>query len=92
MNGSKRARNTPSISCNTKIFGIMGGSAPRIGINSDSAVYRYAQRRGGKSLNFLFNLPVATQKAYLAKNKLLSVNPLASGGVGKKVLLYNSGN
>jgi len=42
MNGSKRARHTPSITNNTKIFGIMGGLGPRIGAGvSNIGIYRH---------------------------------------------------
>ena len=88
MQGSKRARSTPSISNRTTIFGIMGGLAPRVGLN-DTAVFRHQQIKGGKGLPQLYNKPIAYQRNYLLTNKLLSVNPLASGGVGKKQLLYS---
>lgn len=87
MNGSKRARNTPSITNNTKIFGIMGGLAPRVG-TSDVAVYRHQLIKGGRGLPQLNGQPPAQQQAYLKRNNLLSVNPLASGGVGKRVLMF----
>jgi hypothetical protein len=88
MQGSKKARSTPSIANQTSIYGIMGGLAPRIGLN-DTAVYRHQQIKGGKGLSALYNLPFAQQYAYLQNNNLLSVNPLSSGGVGKKVLLFS---
>jgi hypothetical protein len=88
MQGSKKARSTSSISNRTSVFGIMGGLAPRIGLN-DTAVYRNQQIRGGKGLPGLNkSLPADQQKKYLVDNKLLSVNPLASGGVGKKTLMF----
>ncbi len=87
MSGSRRARNTASIANNTNIYGIMGGAAPRIGL-SDAAVYRHQQIKGGKGLPFLYNKPFAQQYSFLQNNNLLSVNPLASGGIGRKVLLY----
>ena len=87
MQGSKRARNTPSITNNTKIFGIMGGLAPRIG--ADAAVYRHQQIKGGKQILALNGKTPAQQKLYMQQNKLLSVNPLGSGGVGKKTLLFS---
>lgn len=88
MQGSKKARRTPSITNNTNIFGIMGGLAPRVGLN-DTAVYRHQQIKGGRGLPSLYNLPFTEQYAFLKKNNLLSVNPLASGGVGKKTLLFS---
>jgi hypothetical protein len=88
MSGSRKARNTASISNNTNIFGIMGGLGPRVGLSSDEAVYRNQIIRSGNSLSFLYDKPFPKQYEFLRKNNLLSVNPLASGGVGKKVLLY----
>jgi len=88
MQGSKKARNTPSIANNTNIYGIMGGLAPRVGL-SDTAVYRHQQIKGGRGLPSLYNLPFTQQYAFLKNNNLLSVNPLASGGVGKKTLLFS---
>jgi hypothetical protein len=87
MNGSKRARNTPSITNNTKIFGIMGGLAPRVG-TSDVAVYRHQLIKGGRGLPQLNGLTPAQQQDYLRRNNLLSVNPLTSGGVGKRTLMF----
>ena len=49
MQGSKKARSTPSIANNTNIYGIMGGLAPRVGLN-DTAVYRHQQIKGGRGL------------------------------------------
>jgi len=87
MQGSKKARHTPSISNQTSIFGIMGGLAPRVGV-SDPAVYRHIQIKGAKGLPQLNGLTPAQQQTYLQQNKLLSVNPLKSGGVGKRVLMF----
>lgn len=87
MNGSKRARNTPSITNNTKIFGIMGGLAPRVG-TSDVAVYRHQQIKGSRGLPQLYGRTPAQQQTYLKQNNLLSVNPLTSGGVGKRTLMF----
>jgi hypothetical protein len=86
MQGSKKARHTPSISNQTSIFGIMGGLAPRVGV-SDPAVYRHIQIKGAKGLPQLNGLTPAQQQTYLQQNKLLSVNPLKSGGVGKRMLM-----
>jgi hypothetical protein len=88
MQGSKRARRTPSIANQTSIFGIMGGLAPRQGSTS-SSVYRHIQIKGSKGLPQLYQLSPSAQQAYLQRNRLLSVNPLASGGVGKKSLLFS---
>ena len=88
MQGSKRARYTPSITNNTNIFGIMGGLAPRVG-TGDVAVYRHILIKGSRGLPFLYGKPPAQQQQYLQQNKLLSVNPLSSGGVGKRVLMFH---
>ena len=88
MNGSKRARNTPSIANKTSVFGIMGGLAPRTG-TSNVSVYRHQQIKGSRGLPQLYGKSVDYQKNYLKTNKLLSVNPLGSGGVGKKMLMYS---
>ena len=86
MQGSKKARNTPSITNNTKIFGIMGGLAPRVGL-SDAAVYRHQVIKGGRGLPQLYGKSASYQKNYLFANKLVSVNPVGSGGIGKGTLL-----
>jgi hypothetical protein len=86
MQGSKRARNTPSITNNTKIFGIMGGLAPRVGL-SNAGTYNHQVIKGGRGLPQLYGKSIAFQKNYLFTNKLLSVNPVGSGGVGKAVLM-----
>jgi len=86
MQGSKKARNTPSITNNTKIFGIMGGLAPRVGLNN-AGTYNHQVIKGGRGLPQLYGKSIAFQKNYLFTNKLLSVNPVGSGGVGKAVLM-----
>jgi len=88
MQGSKRARNTPSIANKTSVFGIMGGLAPRTG-TSNVSVYRHQQIKGSRGLPQLYGKSVDYQKNYLKTNKLLSVNPLGSGGVGKRVLMFS---
>ena len=89
MQGSKRARNTPSISNQGSIYGIMGGMAPRVGL-SDTAVYRHQLIKGAKGDTWQYTNPYynnpAAQKQYMFDNKIVSVNPLKSGGVGKRVL------
>jgi hypothetical protein len=87
MQGSKKARSTPSIANNTKIFGIMGGLAPRVGL-SDPAVYRHQQIKGGRGLPHLNGQTPAQQQYYMKTHNLLSVNPLSSGGVGKRTLMF----
>lgn len=86
MQGSKRARHTPSISNQTSIYGIMGGLAPRVG-TSNIGTYRHIVIKGGHGLPQLNGKTPTQQKNYLFANKLVSVNPLGAGGVGKKNLL-----
>lgn len=86
MQGSKKARSTPSIANSTKIFGIMGGTAPRIGI-SNQGTYNHVVIKGGRGLPELYGKSIAFQRNYLFTNKLLSVNPTSSGGIGKMALL-----
>ena len=86
MSGSKKARSTPSIANNTKIFGIMGGLASRVG-TSDVAVYRHQIIKGGRGLPQLNGKTPEQQQYYMKVNNLLSVNPLSSGGVGKRMLM-----
>lgn len=87
MQGSKRARNTPSISNKTSVFGIMGGLAPRVGTR-DVAAYRHIQIKGSRGLPQLYGKTPEQQQQYLKQNNLLSVNPLTSGGVGKRTLMF----
>lgn len=87
MQGSKKARNTPSISNKTSIFGIMGGLAPRTG-NMSSGVYRHILIKGGRGLPHLYGKTPEQQQQYLKQNNLLSKNPLTSGGVGKRTLMF----
>lgn len=89
MNGSRRARNTPSIANNTNIFGIMGGLAPRVGGPSNST-YRMSVVRGGKLLPSAAGYTPASQKNYMGANHLLSVNP-CSGGIGRMNLIKKCG-
>ena len=88
MSGSKKARRTPSITNNTNIFGLMGGLAPRVG-TSDVAVYRHQQIKGGRGLPELNGKTPEQQQYYMKVNKLLSVNPAGSGGVGKMSNSYH---
>ena len=83
MNGSKAARNAASISNNTKIYGIMGGSATSIG---------KLPLIGGSCLSSRFptcnKIPLSPEEglAYMKANNLLSVNP-STGGVGRRSTL-----
>ena len=87
MQGSKRARHTSSISNKTSVFGIMGGLAPRTGI-TNAGTYRHIQIKGSRGLPKLYGKTPEQQQTYLKDNKLLSVNPLTSGGVGKRTLMF----
>ena len=89
MNGSTRARHTPSIANSTKIFGIMGGLGGGIGIGvANIGIYRHIIIKSGQGLPELRGLTPAQQYAQLKKRGLLSVNPLGSGGVGKRTLMF----
>ena len=86
MSGSKNARSTPSISNKTTIYGIIGG--PVRATASNIGTFRHQQIKGSRGLPELNGKSFAFQFNYLKMNKLLSVNPLASGGVGKKSLMF----
>ena len=89
MNGSKRARHTPSITNSTKIFGIMGGLGPRVGVGvSNIGIYRHILTKGGQGLSELYGLTPAQQERAMRERNILSKNPLGSGGVGKKSLIF----
>ena len=89
MNGSKRARHTPSISNSTKIYGIMGGLGGGIGVGvTNIGIYRHIMIKAGQGLPELRGLTPAQQFTQLKNRKLLSVNPLGSGGVGKRSLIF----
>lgn len=83
MNLGKKARLSASIANSTKIFGIMGGTVSVIGVDAStrSALNHRATRRNRIPLD-----PVAGL-SFMTTNKLLSVNPQSTGGVGKMVLL-----
>ena len=87
MQGSKRARHTSSISNKTSVFGIMGGLAPRTGI-TNAGIYRHILIKGAKGLPQLNGKTPQQQQLYMKQNQLLSVNPLTSGGVGKRTLMF----
>ncbi len=78
MNAGKRARNAASITNNTKIFGIIGGLRPNVGKDASVSDNRANSRT-------LASRGIKTQ-AQLKSAGLLSVNPVGSGGVGKKEL------
>ena len=86
MSGTKKAASTPSISNKTTIYGIIGG--PVRATASNMGTFRHQQIKGSKGLPQLNGKSFTYQYNYLKMNKLLSVNPLASGGVGKKSLMF----
>ena len=88
MQGSKKARNSPSITNNTNIYGIMGGLSTRVGA-SNPGTYNHLLIKSGRGLPHLYGKSVIYQKNYLFSNKLVSVNPVGSGGVGKTSTLYH---
>lgn len=85
MNAGKKARNAASISNSTKIFGIIGGLSPAVGVDAST---RFMLRKNGNTKT-LEARGIKTEADLKSKN-LLSVNPAGSGGVGKKVLMYYS--
>ena len=84
-NAGKAARNAASISNNTKIFGIMGGLAPLQGVPT-SVRSDYQLRAATKQV---IPLAPAPGLSYMKSKSLLSVNPQASGGVGRRVLMFS---
>ncbi len=92
MQGTKKARNTPSISAYHQV-GIKAGLAPVIGLNQmNRPAYRFAVNTQNPPDTPAYQ-SYAAQVAYLYANKLVSVNPQCSGGVGRKQLFlcFNSG-
>jgi hypothetical protein len=89
MNLGKKARNTASITNNTCIYGSMGGTPSSVGNNSNMAVYRAIQTRGGKGIPFPYQNCGPKTIDYLKRNNLLSINPAGSGGVGRMFMTYN---
>ena len=88
MNLGKKARNTASITNSTCIYGIMGGLAPRVGHNSNQAVYNAIQIRGCVGIPPQYYNCGPKTIEYLRKNNLLSKNPQSSGGVGRMFMFY----
>lgn len=85
--GSKRSRLVSSIANRSNVYGIMGGTISSVNASRWATI---AYRTNGASLNNRIPLEPAAGLAYMRANNLLSVNPQASGGVGKRVLLYYS--
>ena len=93
MSGSKKARSTPSIANNTKIYGIMGGLGPRIDAYMNRWHTGTGSAGGNKRYQSRHRIPLAPVPglAYMKAHKLLSRNPQSSGGVGKRVLMMRWG-
>jgi hypothetical protein len=82
MNGSKKARQTASI-INFRQVGVKSGLAPKT--NGPAVMFR-AYNIGGAQQKPTVPPSVkgyAAQLQYLRDNKLVSVNPASSGGVGR---------
>ena len=82
------------ISNNTDAFAVMAGTRNGLVIgqrNSVRSAMRRAQAGGSKSFPCippLFSTP-AQQRSCMQNNNLLSVNPVGSGGVGKRNLIFS---
>lgn len=83
MSAGKRARNQASIVNKTSVYGIMNGLVPLQGTPFNVSIQK--RRRG--TTNIVIPLAPGPGLQFMQENKLLSVNPAFSGGVGKKVLL-----
>lgn len=84
MSAGKKARHQASIANSTKIFGVIGGLVPSVGVDAST---RFMMLNSGNTKT-LEARGIKTE-AELKSNGLLSVNPQASGSVGKKVLLFS---
>jgi hypothetical protein len=54
----------------------------------NSGIYRHILIKAGRGLPQLYGKTPEQQQQYLKQNNLLSVNPLTSGGVGKRTLMF----
>ena len=88
MSAGRAARHQSSLSNQTTHFGIMGGLVSTT--NAQSSIIRARQIGARSNLAGMPTKPIPG-KAYLIKHDILSRNPQASGGVGKRVLLYTTG-
>ena len=87
-NAIKTVRNKASLTNQTSHFGIMGGLAPLRNVRPSIA--RARQQRGRSTLAGMPTKPIPGLE-YMKSRSMLSVNPQGSGGVGKRVLLYTTG-
>ena len=69
-----------------KFFDIVGGTVRATA--SNMGTYRHQQIKGSQGLPELRGMTPAQQFTQLKNRKLLSVNPLGSGGVGKRSLIF----
>ena len=78
MQGSKRARMTPSISNSTKIYGIMGGTAPHTG--GSAAIHRIQDIRAATRqfipLAPAAGLPICKQITFFLETPKVLVVPV----------------
>lgn len=86
MNGSKRARNAASLVNRTNVYGIIGGTVSTVGVTQYT---RPSLSRAGVLCNCIPTSSPAAGLAYMTSRRLLSVNPVGSGGVGRRSLLIN---
>jgi len=88
MNLGKKARNTASITNSTCIYGTMSGTGRGIGRNVGTGTWNAIQTRGGKSMppKYLKCGPETIE--YMKKHRMLSVNPVGSGGVGRMYMYF----
>ena len=89
MGGAKRARNKPSVTNKTTIFGIMGGMAPLTG----KPVSWQSNLQHKASNHLEIPLKPAPGLSYMQGNNkmgryMLSKNPVGSGGVGRSQYTY----
>ena len=89
MNLGKMARNTASITNNTNIYGDMGGTGRGIGRQQgNNNNYYNIQTRAGEGIQYPYLNPGPKTINYLRRNRLLSVNPASSGGVGRMFMPF----
>lgn len=90
MNLGKMARYTDSIANSTCIYGDMGGTGRGVGRQQgNNNNYYNVQTRAGEGIQWPYLDCNAKTINYLRKNKLLSVNPATSGGVGRMFLSFS---
>ena len=62
---------------------------PRVGVGvSNVGTYRHILTKAGQGLSELYGLTPAQQEKAMKERNILSRNPLGSGGVGKKSLIF----